>query len=243
MAADPRLQSILSSALINAEVPGYADTSSPVSACIHDVLQLHTLCWKIGAMFSCPSEMTDLQRHLGTAGHMQQQLKRCLHVRCALGNSLHLCFAESTLQVTQRSTLAVTFGGTLAITGGSNTGNLQSDPVPDLTLNTQPVTGAGWLTTDYAGFTYTPKAAKYAACNPTNKCKFDFYAIDPATVTGSRGKACRFSITVTIDPIAVPTVSSSQLYADYSAASMSTAKAPLALLGLLAVPALFLLGL
>ena len=138
----------------------------------------------------------------------------------------------------------VNFQSSLAIIGGSSTRDLQSTPVPDLTLMTEAVSSPfTWLTEEYTGYSYTPKAAKYAACTPTNSCKFDFYAIDPATVTGGKGKACRFSMTVTITPIAVPTVSSSQLYLGYSAASPSASKAPLALLALLAVPALFLLAL
>lgn len=144
----------------------------------------------------------------------------------------------------QRSTLIVNFAGGLTVTGGSNTQGLQSTPVVDLTLLTEANTSPSWLTQKYDGFSYTPKLNSYASCGTTlTNCTFAFYAIDPDTVTGTKGKACRFSMVVSIDPLTMPNVTSSQLYADYSGASLSASKAPLALLALLAVPALFLLAL
>ena len=148
--------------------------------------------------------------------------------------------------VTQRSTLTVNFAGGLTITGGSNNGGLQSTPVDDLTLLTEANTVPSWLTENYEGFSYTPKLNSYASCGKTGtNCTFAFYAIDSGTVNakGTQGKACRFSMVVSIDPMTFPNISSSQLYADFSGASLSASKAPLALLALLAVPALFLLAL
>lgn len=148
----------------------------------------------------------------------------------------------------QRSTLAVSFGGSLIITGGSNTGGLQADPVTDLTLQTTPNSNPSWLTAAYNGFSYTPKQATYNQCGtvskPGSNCSFAFYAIDPATLNsaGTLGKACRFTMVVSIDPMVLPDIDSSQLFADYSGASLSVSKASLALLALLAVPAFFLLA-
>ena len=162
-------------------------------------------------------------------------------------NSLQFahCGADSDLSVTQRSTLDVTFSG-LAVFGGSSTQNVMASAVTDLTF-TDPkddVAVGSLSLTEYGGFSYTPLAASYSACGTTGtNCTFSFFAIDLTTLSGSEAKACRFSMVVSIDPIALPTISSSQLYADYSGASMSAVKAPLALLALLAVPALFFLAL
>lgn len=153
-----------------------------------------------------------------------------------------------TVVVAQRSTLVVSFGGGLTITGGSNTGGLQADPVTDLTLQTTSNSNPSWLTAAYTGFSYTPKQATYNQCGtvskPGSNCSFAFYAIDPATLNsaGTQGKACRFTMMVSVDPMLLPDIDSTQLYADYSGASLSTSKAPLALLALLAVPALFLVA-
>ena len=154
------------------------------------------------------------------------------------------CGADSDLSVTQRSTLDVTFSG-LAVFGGSSTQNVMASAVTDLTFTASTDVTVGSLAlTEYGGFSYTPLAASYSACGTTGtNCTFSFFAIDLTTLSGSEAKACRFSMVVSIDPIALPTISSSQLYADYSGASMSAVKAPLALLALLAVPALFFLAL
>nr|QOL01275.1 putative extracellular protein TR9_077 [Trebouxia lynnae] len=148
--------------------------------------------------------------------------------------------------VTQRSTLTVNFAGGLTIVGGSNTRSLQSAPVDDLTLLTEANTVPSWLTEKYDGFSYTPKFSSYASCGKTKtNCSFAFYAIDPSTVNtkGTQGKACRFTMVVSIDPMSFPNITSNQLYADFSGASLSASKAPLALLALLAVPVLFLVAL
>ena len=147
--------------------------------------------------------------------------------------------------VTQRNTLIVDFSSSLTIIGGSSTRNLQTTAVTDLTLLTETVSSSGftWLTESYTGFSYTPKLDSYASCGTTGtNCTFAFYAIE-LPVTDSSGLACRFTMDVTIDPITLPTIVSSQLYADFSGASLSATKAPLALLSLLAVPALFFLAL
>ena len=146
----------------------------------------------------------------------------------------------------QRSTLVVSFGGGLLITGGSNTGGLQADPVTDLTLQTTSNSNPSWLKAAYNGFSYTPKQATYNQCGtvskPGSNCSFAFYAIDPDTLNsaGTLGKACRFTMVVSIDPMVLPEVDSTQLFADYSGAALSASKAPLAVLALLAIPALFL---
>ena len=150
--------------------------------------------------------------------------------------------------MTQRSTLVVDFSGGLLITGGSNTGGLQDDEVTDLTLQTTSNSNPSWLTAAYDGFTYTPKASKYGACGtadgPGSKCSFAFYAIDPDNLNaaGTKGKACRFTMVVSIEPMILPGIDSSQLYADFSGASWSASRASLGLLALLALPALFLLA-
>ena len=132
------------------------------------------------------------------------------------------------------------------ITGGSNTQGLQEDVVTDLTLLTTSNSNPSWLTAAYKGFSYTPKSSNYDACGtstaPGGNCTFAFYAIDPDSLNaaGTTGKACRFSMVVSIDPMILPDIVSNQLYADFSGASLATSKAPLALLALLAVPALFL---
>ena len=149
------------------------------------------------------------------------------------------------LTVAQRDTLVVVFSTSLDIIGGSSTRDLQSTPVDDLTLQTETVSSDySWLTEAYTGFTYTPKLDSYASCGTTGtNCTFAFYAIDPSTETATKAKACRFSMVVSINPITLPDITSSQLYADFSGASLSASKAPLALLALLAVPALFFLAL
>ena len=146
----------------------------------------------------------------------------------------------------QRSTLTVTFSGGLTITGGSNTQSLQSETVLDLSLLTEANTSPSWLTQKYDGFTYTPKLPSYASCGKAQtNCTFAFYAIDPTTLNsaGTKGKACRFSMVVSINPLVLPDITSAQLYADFSSASLSASKAPLALLALLAVPAFLFLAL
>lgn len=141
------------------------------------------------------------------------------------------------------------FSGGLLITGGSNTGGLQADAVPDLTLLTTSNSNPSWLTAAYKGFSYTPKASVYGACGtssaPGSNCTFAFYAIDPDTLNaaGTQGKACRFTMVVSIDALTLPAIDSSHLYADFSGASLSASMASCALLALLAVPALFLLAL
>ena len=172
-------------------------------------------------------------------------IKRLLSFSCTRVYNSTCLSAGNNFTIVQRSSVVLTFATTLAIIGGSNTRNLQSTAVPDLTLATQSVSSDySWLTEDYTGFTYTPKAATYAACDPTDSCEFAFYAIDLSTSTASEAKACRFSMTFTITPIAVPTVNNAtQLYTDYAAASVSVSKATFGLLALLAVPAFFLLGL
>ncbi len=149
------------------------------------------------------------------------------------------------LTVTQRDTLVVVFSTSLDIIGGSSTRGLQSTTVDDLTLQTESVSSDySWLTEAYTGFTYTPKLDSYASCGTTGtNCTFAFYAIDASTETTTEAKACRFSMVVSIDPITLPNITSSQLYADFSGASLSASKAPLALLALLALPALFFLAL
>lgn len=135
------------------------------------------------------------------------------------------------------------FSTSLDIIGGSSTRGLQTTTVDDLTLQTETVSSDySWLTEAYTGFTYTPKLDSYASCGTTGtNCTFAFYAIDPTTETTTEAKACRFSMVVSIDPITLPNITSSQLYADFSGASLSASKAPLALLALLAAPALFFL--
>ncbi|KAA6428896.1 MAG: hypothetical protein FRX49_01006 [Trebouxia sp. A1-2] len=147
--------------------------------------------------------------------------------------------------VTQRDTLAVVFSTSLDIIGGSSTRYVQSSTVEDLTIQTEAISSDySWLTEAYTGFTYTPKLDSYASCGTTGtNCTFAFYAIDPSTETTTEAKACRFSMVVSINPITLPNITSSQLYADFSGAPFSASKAPLALLVLLAVPALFFLAL
>ena len=135
--------------------------------------------------------------------------------------------------------------GSLIIIGGSNTAGLQEDAVTDLTLaTTSPPSGSpSWVNVTYTGFSYTPKLAKYGSCGTSEtECTFAFYVIDASTISGSKGKACRFDMVVTIDPMTLPTINASQLY-NVNAAPMAAAKAPLALLALLAVPLLFVLAL
>ena len=150
----------------------------------------------------------------------------------------------------QRTTLDVSLvsgsaSGSLIIIGGSNTAGLQEDPVTDLTLaTTTPPSGSpSWVNVSYTGFSYTPKLAKYASCGTSQTtCTFAFYVIDASTLTGTKGKACRFNMNIEIDPMALPAITASQLY-NVNAAPMAAAKAPLALLALLAVPLLFVLAL
>lgn len=148
--------------------------------------------------------------------------------------------------MTQRTTLDVTLSsasssGSLIIIGGSNTRGLQQDPVTDLTLKTSspPSTSLSWINQTYTGYTYTPKLSKYGACGSSQtECTFNFYVIDASTLSGTKGKACRFSMVIDIDPMTLPAVEASQLY-NVNAAPMAATKAPLALLALLAVPLLF----
>lgn len=162
---------------------------------------------------------------------------------------LLVCAGSLDYTITQRTTLEVSLvsasaGGSLIIIGGSNTAKLQEEDVTDLTLQTTtPSTSLSWINQSYTGFSYTPKLAKYPACGSSGtQCTFAFYVVDAATLTGSKGKACRFSMEVVIDPMTLPAINASQLY-NVNAAPVAVAKAPLALLALLAVPMLLVLAL